>query len=56
MVIKLSDLIDEATEECMPMKTFRVREQHKFGLSELTKKTMKERDAARYKYCATLPF
>ena len=31
----------------MPMKTFKVREQHKFGLSEKTKNMTKERVRAR---------
>ena len=43
----MQELIAEAIDECMPLKTFKVREQHKFGLSLKTKAMMKERDQVR---------
>lgn len=43
----LGETIEEALNICAPLKTFKVRENHKFGISENTKKVIKERDFAR---------
>ena len=52
-VENLGSIIEEALNICAPIKTFKVRENHKFGLSDTTKSLMKERDKARneIKYC-----
>ena len=39
--------ITEALDEVTPIKTFKIRSHHKFGLSEVTKELMKQRDDAR---------
>ena len=39
--------MDEALDEIAPMKSFTVRTQHKFGLSDRTKKLMADRDRTR---------
>ena len=40
-------MVAQTLDECAPIRTFKVREQHKFGLSETTKQSMKERDKLR---------
>ena len=42
MVTEMSDIIQSSIDVCMPLKTFKVREQHKFGLSEGTIKLMEK--------------
>ena len=42
-------LITESLDEVAPMKSFSIRTNHVFGLSEGTKEMMKKRDAARKK-------
>ena len=56
MVENLGLVISNSLDICAPLKTFKVREAHKFGLTETTKKLMKERDKARseIKVCLTL--
>jgi hypothetical protein len=39
--------VAEALDECAPLKTFKVRELHKFRISENTKQSIKDRDIAR---------
>ena len=39
--------ITEALDEVTPIKTFKIRSHHKFGLSDVTKELMKQRDDAR---------
>ena len=46
-VENLESIIEEALNICAPIKTFKVRENHKFGISEKTKALIKERDIAR---------
>ena len=47
MTSKLNEVVAQTLDECAPIRTFKVREQHKFGLSETTKQSMKERDKLR---------
>ena len=47
-VLKLEAIIEEALNTCAPIKTFKVRENHKFGISERTKALIKERDMTRH--------
>ena len=47
MTAQLNSMVTKTLDECVPLKTFKVREQHKFGLSEKTKQSMKERDSLR---------
>ena len=47
MTTRLNMHVTEALDECAPMKTFKVRELHKFGISESTKQLIKDRDIAR---------
>jgi hypothetical protein len=47
MVSNLKDIVRNSMNECLPVKNFKVRETHKFGTSESTKKLIKERDSAR---------
>ena len=49
MVENFDNLMQEALDEVAPLKTFKIRSHHKFGLSEHTKKLMKKRDIARKK-------
>ena len=39
--------IEEALDEVAPVKTFIIRSQYKFGLSDDTKKLMHDRDVTR---------
>ena len=41
--------ITEALDEVTPMKSFTIRSHHKFGLSEVAKEMMKQRDNCREK-------
>ena len=41
--------ITEALDEVTPMKSFTIRSHHKFGLSEVSKELMKQRDNCREK-------
>ena len=47
MAEKLSSTLDEALDEIAPFKSFTVRSQHRFGVSDRTKKLMKSRDETR---------
>ena len=47
MIEKFSNNVEEALNEIAPFKTFTVRSNHKYGLSEETKKIMKSRDQVR---------
>ena len=46
-VVAFNKLINESLDEVAPYKTFKVRTNHKFGLSEETKELMKNREHAR---------
>ena len=39
--------IQNALDELAPIRSFKIRSQHKFGLSEYTKNLMKKRDSTR---------
>ena len=41
--------ITEALDEITPLKTFTIRSHHKFGLSEVSKELMRQRDNCRSK-------
>ena len=45
----LNEQITIALDECAPMKEFKIRRNHRFGLKEETRKMMKERDSLRKK-------
>ena len=47
MAEKLTSTLDEALDEIAPMKTFTVKSEYKFGLSDRTKKLMRDRDHTR---------
>ena len=47
MVDKFSALMEEALNEVAPIKSFKIRSHHRFGLSDQTKKLMNDRDLAR---------
>ena len=47
MVKIFSEYINEALDEVAPIKTFTIRSSYKFGISEKTKKLMKDRDSTR---------
>ena len=47
MTEKLNAIVSKTLDECAPIKSFKVREQHKFGLSEKTRQSMKARDQLR---------
>ena len=49
MVKIFSEYINEALDEVAPIKTFTIRSSYKFGISEKTKKLMKDRDSTRKK-------
>ena len=54
-VENLGSIIEEALNICAPIKTFKVRENHKFGISEATKNLIKERDSTRAKIKSVSP-
>ena len=43
----LTDHVTKSLDECAPRRTFKVRHNHKFGISESTKALINERDKAR---------
>ena len=45
----LDEQITEALDECAPLKEFKIRANHKFGLTDKTKKLIKKRDRMRKK-------
>ena len=45
----LEEQVTEALDECAPIKEFKIRKNHKFGLKEETIKMIKERDSVRKK-------
>ena len=45
----LNEQITIALDECAPIKEFKIRRNHRFGLKEETRKMMKERDSLRKK-------
>ena len=45
LVVSIENQITKALDICAPLKTFKVRENHKFGISDSTKKLIKERNA-----------
>ena len=47
MTEKFAKTVEEALDEIAPIKTFKVRSFHKFGLSDRTKELMKARDQTR---------
>ena len=47
MVSIFTEKINEALDEVAPIKTFTIKSNYKFGLSENTKKLMQERDCTR---------
>ena len=47
MTEKFAETVEEALDEIAPIKTFKVRSFHKFGLSDRTKELMKARDQTR---------
>jgi hypothetical protein len=47
MTTYLNRHVTETLDECARMKTFKVRELHKFGISESTKQLINDRDLAR---------
>ena len=47
MAKELTEIVNRALDEIAPVKTFQIRSNYKFGLSEATKDTMKKRDQAR---------
>ena len=49
MTDKLTRLVTSALDEYASLKTFKIRDQHKFGLSTETKKLIADRDQARKK-------
>ena len=49
MTEKLTTHVTSALDVCAPLKTFIIRDQHKFGLSTGTKNLVKDRDQARKK-------
>lgn len=42
-----TELVNEALDECAPLKSFKIKPGYKHGLTEEAKRLMKERDAAR---------
>ena len=52
MATMFGEHIEEALNEVAPWKTIKVRTNHVFGLSDVTKETMKKRDILR-KECQT---
>ena len=49
MTEKLTTHVISALDECAPLKTFKIRDQHKFGLSTVTKNLIRDKDQARKK-------
>ena len=49
MAEKFTETMDEALDEIAPLKSFTIRTQHKFGLSDRTKKLMEDRNKTRMK-------
>ena len=47
MTEKLTTHVTSALDVCAPLKTFIIRDQHKFGLSTVTKNLIRDRDQAR---------
>ena len=47
LVEKFSELVHESLDEIAPIKTFSIKSNYVFGLSNKTKDLMKKRDAAR---------
>ena len=43
----ITSLVSESLDECAPVKTFKIRNQNKHGISEKTRKLIKERDESR---------
>ena len=49
MVEIFTQNVTEALDEITPMKTFKIKSHHKFGLSEVAKEIMRQRDKSRGK-------
>ncbi len=47
MTNKLTQHVSTALDVCAPLKIFKSRQHHKFGISESTKALIKERDLSR---------